>query len=384
MVNNAVGNAKFDFSGKLLHWFDHHGRHDLPWQKQRTPYRVWLSEIMLQQTQVATVVPYFERFLARFPDVRDLAAASSDDVMALWSGLGYYARARNLHRAAQQIVTAYAGELPASREALATLPGIGRSTAGAILAISRDQRQAILDGNVKRVLTRFHGVAGWPGDKKVETQLWQFAEQHTPTTRIRDYTQAIMDLGATVCTRGRPRCEKCPLAEQCYAHQHNSTQNFPQVKLRKALPTKRATMLIVRDTEQRLLLVKRPPIGIWGGLWSLPEHDDESSAQQECQRQHGVHCETLGRWPVLHHTFSHFHLEITPVLCQGQPVNAVMDGTSASWYNLTQASELGLAAPVRKLIAQLQQPTTIADTTTHTTRSSHVTKNKLRQTQKRS
>lgn len=384
MANNAVNNAEFDFSGNVLHWFDRHGRHDLPWQQQRTPYRVWLSEIMLQQTQVATVIPYFQRFVARFPSVQSLAAASSDDVLALWSGLGYYARARNLHRAAQEIVTAHDGGLPPSIEGLAGLPGIGRSTAGAILAISRDQRHAILDGNVKRVLTRFHGIAGWPGDKKIETQLWQFAEQHTPTTRIRDYTQAIMDLGATVCTRSRPQCGECPLKKQCYAHQHNDTQNYPQAKLHKALPTKRATMLIVRDDEQRLLLVKRPPTGIWGGLWSLPEHENESAAQQECRHQHGVQCETLDQWPVLRHTFSHFRLEITPVICRGTPTAAVMDGNSASWYNLNQANELGLAAPVRKLIAQLQQPATIAHTTTHNTRSAHVTKSKLRQTQKRS
>jgi len=254
----------------LLAWFDTHGRHDLPWQHPRTPYRVWISEIMLQQTQVSTVVPYFERFLQRFPDVHSLAAAAQDDVLALWSGLGYYARARNLHRAAQHIVERHDGKFPTTLEAWLALPGIGRSTAGAILAQAFEQRQPILDGNVRRVLARYHAIDGWPGDRAVQDQLWKRAEAATPHRRIADYTQAIMDLGATVCTR-TPRCNQCPLSTGCGAHRLGRTADFPGRRPRKTLPVRLTAMLVLRDENGRILLVRRPPTGIWGGLWSLPE-----------------------------------------------------------------------------------------------------------------
>ena len=244
---------------RLLRWFDRHGRKDLPWQHPRTPYRVWLSEVMLQQTQVASVIPYFLRFVEKFPSLPALAAAAQDDVLALWSGLGYYSRARNLHRAARVcVVDHHGGDLPVNFDALIALPGIGRSTAGAILAQAHCQRLAILDGNVKRVLTRMHGLRGWPGSAAVETQLWKFAELHMPRERIADYTQAIMDMGATLCTRSRPQCSACPLAADCVAHRDGLTAQLPERKARRALPTRSTVMLLLRDRTGRLLLQRRP------------------------------------------------------------------------------------------------------------------------------
>src|SRR5262245_24319196 len=259
---NATSAARPDFARQLLAWFDRAGRKSLPWQQQPTPYRVWVSEIMLQQTQVATVIGYYERFLARFPDVRSLADASVDEVLHLWTGLGYYARGRNLHRAARQLVASHGGEFPESLEEMQALPGIGRSTAGAILALSRGRRHAILDGNVKRVLSRFFGVEGHSGVLAVERELWALAEQCTPAERVGAYTQAIMDLGATVCVRSRPLCNACPSSEDCYARRHGLQSSLPTPRPKKARPHKTAHAIIALRDDGAILLERRPPVGL--------------------------------------------------------------------------------------------------------------------------
>lgn len=338
----------------LLEWFDVHGRHDLPWQHDRTLYRVWVSEIMLQQTQVSTVIAYFERFMARFPRLDVLAQASLDEVLSVWSGLGYYARARNLHAAAQFIAQHHGGTFPTNFDLVVALAGIGRSTAGAILAQALDERHPILDGNVKRVLARYRAIEGWPGEKRVETQLWEIAETLTPQHRIADYTQAIMDLGATVCTRRQPHCAQCPLSKNCMALQHQRVSDFPAPKPSKTLPTRLTSMLIARNESGELLLIKRPPIGIWGGLWSFPEWDETTSPlEQWCADHLALRVIRQRRDAVLRHTFSHFQLAITPINLEVEPFPAVMAGDDQRWYNVTAAKTLGLAAPVRLLLDQI-------------------------------
>ena len=272
------------FARRLLAWFDTHGRHDLPWQQNPSPYRVWVSEIMLQQTQVTTVIPYYQRFMARFPTVNALAAARLDDVLHLWSGLGYYARARNLYRAATDLVSTRNGELPTSLNEMIGLPGIGRSTGAAILALAHNQRHAILDGNVKRVLSRFHEVAGWSGETATQRKLWTLAEQHTPESRVADYTQAIMDLGATVCARRRPACTLCPLNQDCGAARSGRQHLLPAPRPRRVRPVRKARCLVVESSSGGVLLQRRPPQGIWGGLWSFPELDETEGAAQWCER----------------------------------------------------------------------------------------------------
>ena len=257
------------FSDLVLSWFKSNGRKNLPWQVEATSYKVWVSEIMLQQTQVVTVIPYFERFMKRFPDVHTLADATLDDVLHHWTGLGYYARARNLHKSAKIITSKYQGSLPLSFDEIITLPGIGRSTAGAILSLSHSKRFPILDGNVKRVLTRYHGIKGWPGKKKVENKLWEIAELHTPKKSIKQYTQAIMDLGATVCTRRNPDCDLCPLMLSCFAKEKNKQHNFPEKKPRAAIPERDTIFAILENDCGEILLEQRPLNGIWGGLWSV-------------------------------------------------------------------------------------------------------------------
>ena len=341
------------FSDRLLAWWDRDGRKDLPWQRSATLYRVWVSEIMLQQTQVATVIPYYERFMARFPDVETLAAAPADEVLHLWSGLGYYARARNLHRAAQIVCERYRGRFPVDFDQVTTLPGIGRSTAGAILALAAGQHHAILDGNVKRVLTRHHALEGWPGRKEVEVRLWQLAQHYTPAIRVAHYTQAIMDLGATVCSRTRPACEVCPVSEDCCARIQGRIADLPARKPRTVLPVRSTRMLLLRDTVQGVLLLKRPPTGVWGGLWSFPECDEDDVVAW-CRQRLGYRVREQARWPTLRHTFSHFHLDIQPVLLALQAgVAAVMDEGEALWYNPNAPRSLGLAAPVRHLMNQM-------------------------------
>ena len=277
----AAGTPADDgFATALLAWFDRHGRKDLPWQRERTPYRVWLSEVMLQQTQVRTAIPYFERFAAALPTLPDLAAAPEDQVLALWSGLGYYSRARNLLRAARICIERHDGALPHDIDALSALPGIGRSTAAAILAQAFGERHAILDGNVRRVLARFHGLHGWHGSGPVQRALWNLADRHTPATRTADYTQAIMDLGATVCTRARPRCGDCPLGNACIARRDGLVEVLPTPKPARAIPERETTMLIVHDPAGRVLLERRPPSGVWGSLWSLPECAGENDLER--------------------------------------------------------------------------------------------------------
>ena len=342
-----------NFAPRLLAWYHQHGRHTLPWQVQSTPYKVWISEIMLQQTQVSTVIPYFERFIARFPDVHSLAAAPEDTVLHLWTGLGYYARARNLHRAARRIVDEFGGEFPRDLERMASLPGIGRSTAGAILAQAFELRHPILDGNVKRVLTRYYAIEGWPGERSVEKRLWELAEHHTPTHHVRDYTQAIMDLGATLCTRGNPRCDACPVAQDCTARSLARQRDFPATKTRKPLPVNSTAMVMLRNEKGEVLLSRRPPAGIWGGLWSFPECPTPADAVAWCRAQLRCDIEVSEIWPTLRHTFSHFHLDITPVAGRMVMSQGVMDDNSAAWYNPASGLELGLPAPVKRLLTKL-------------------------------
>ena len=336
----------------LLAWFDQHGRHDLPWQSPRHPYRVWISEIMLQQTQVTTVIPYFERFMQRFDNVVTLANAPIDEVLHLWTGLGYYARARNLHRAAQQIRDQHQGEFPSTFDDIIALPGIGRSTAGAILAQAFEQPYAILDGNVKRVLTRLHAIEGWPGQKTVEQQLWQVAEYHTPEARLADYTQAIMDLGATCCTRSKPQCLICPLQADCQALQQQRQTDFPTRKPKKAIPVRQTQMLVLYSESQTILLEQRPPTGIWGGLWSFPECAPGEDIAQWCQDYLQLQVEHVTPLPTIRHTFSHFHLDITPVRAHAS-TTGIMDSDKHIWYNTQQPDALGLPAPVKVILDNL-------------------------------
>ena len=344
------------FRRAVLAWYDRHGRKDLPWQKKITPYRVWVSEIMLQQTQVTTVIPYFQRFMDRFPTVRTLADAPVDDVLHLWTGLGYYARARNLHKAARQVVQEHAGVFPRDIDALTALPGIGRSTAGAIASISMDLRAPILDGNVKRVLTRFFAIPGWPGERAVELRLWDEVERLTPRTRLRDYTQVMMDLGATVCTRRQPDCPACPLQKACLAHAAGNPHDYPTSKPKKTLPVRQTMMLLARDSEDRILLVQRPPSGLWGGLWCFPECEDDNV--DTGLAPHGLRATGAERLPGFRHTFSHFHLDIAPVLVDTRPSNrqAVAEAPPTRWVNPARPGRLGLAAPVKRLLEQVGEP----------------------------
>ncbi|MCB1690981.1 MAG: A/G-specific adenine glycosylase [Halioglobus sp.] len=343
------------FAQRVLIWFDQHGRKDLPWQRDTSPYRVWVSEIMLQQTQVKTVIPYFERFMAAFPDVQALAQAPEDEVLHLWTGLGYYARARNLHKAAKQV--ANEGQFPDTLDGLCDLPGVGRSTAGAILSIAFGQRASILDGNVKRVLARYHRVGGWPGQSAVHQQLWEIAEQHTPQKRCADYTQAMMDLGATLCTRSSPDCGRCPLAADCEASAHGDQRNYPGRKPRKVLPVKSTHFLIVRSSADEIWLEKRPASGIWGGLWCFPEIDGPDAGRTQCLDLWGNEPATMEVRPAFRHTFSHYHLDITPVVVELNIVPvAVMEAAGQLWYKLRQPPQIGLAAPVASLLAQLAAP----------------------------
>ena len=339
-----------DFAHDLLAWFDSHGRKDLPWQHPRSPYRVWVSEIMLQQTQVRTVIGYFERFVEALPTLASLAQAPLDRVLALWSGLGYYPRARHMHRAAQMCIERHGGDLPRDFEALAALPGIGRSTAGAILAQAFGMRHAILDGNVRRVLARLHGVRGWGGTAAVQRTLWEFAEAHTPATRVADYTQAIMDLGATVCVRSRPLCPACPARADCVAFREGMTAELPSPKPSRARPTRDTTMLIVRDEDGRVLLEQRPPTGIWAGLWSLPETDDAASARETLRERYAVRTESTHALRDFVHSFSHYHLHVTPLVVSGRREPGVAEAAARGWFSREDLPTLGLPSPVRRLL----------------------------------
>lgn len=346
------------FRKMLLTWFDQHGRKHFPWQIDKTPYRVWVSEIMLQQTQVSTVIPYYERFMTRFPDLTSLANAPEDDVLHLWAGLGYYSRARNLHRAAKSVLAHHAGKFPDTLETIQSLPGIGQSTAGAILAIAFQQRAAILDGNVKRVLARYLGVLEPVNQKSVEAQLWEAATRFTPAKRIDDYTQAIMDLGATVCTRGKPKCGACPLQATCAALAQDIVDLLPRKTAARALPTKTTTFLVIRRCET-IWLRKRPPSGIWGGLFSLPELPGQATAasiREFCQNTFQARVKKQALLPAFRHTFTHYHLELHPVIVDIAPLTAgkIMDDAEQIWYNLHQPKKVGLPKPIQTLLRSLE------------------------------
>jgi A/G-specific adenine glycosylase len=348
-----------DFSSRLVAWQRKHGRHDLPWQNTRDAYRIWLSEIMLQQTQVSTVIPYYSKFLVRFPDVAALAAAPVDDVMALWAGLGYYTRARNLHRCAQVVVEQHGGAFPASVDELAELPGIGRSTAAAIASFAFGARATILDGNVKRVLARVFGVEGFPGEKKVENAMWTLAESLLPSNASDDevsaYTQGLMDLGATLCVRGKPDCLRCPFAADCVANVTGRQRQLPTARPKKAVPTRRTWMLVLRDGNA-VMLEKRPPSGIWGGLWSLPEAADEAALAARA-REFGGGVSSLAPLAPLTHAFTHFKLDIEPRLAEldrGVGALAALGDADTAWVALSDLDSFGVPAPVRKLLDGLQ------------------------------
>jgi A/G-specific adenine glycosylase len=325
----------------LLAWHDQAGRHDLPWQQDRTPYRVWVSEVMLQQTQVSTVIPYFERFMQRFADVAALADAPVDEVLHLWTGLGYYARARNLQRAAQQVRDQHGGVFPTDFESVTALPGIGRSTAGAILALACDQSHPIMDGNVRRVLARLFAVSGRTGEREFESKLWQLAAQHTPPQQVAQYTQAIMDLGATLCTRRKPRCNDCPFVARCAAHAAGCEHDFPAPKKALVRPTREIWILLLRRADGSVRLVRRPVRGVWGGLWSPPEFESRADAAQ------GI--VTLSDGAPIQHAFTHFDLVIHPLYCDVTPAARVADEPDALWYNPARPASIGLPAPIAAL-----------------------------------
>ncbi len=344
------------FTEQLLYWFQNHGRHNLPWQQNPTPYRVWISEIMLQQTQVSTVMFYYQRFIEKFSSITLLSKAPLDDVLNLWSGLGYYARARNLHRCAQIISQDYQADFPNEISELIQLPGIGRSTAGAIISFSMNKRGVILDGNVKRVLTRYYAIAEDVNQKSINQKLWEMADQLTPLQNFAEYNQAIMDLGATVCTRRNPACTICPVQSQCQAYQRYHPHNFPQRKKSAKERLKKSTcMLIIQNPQGSILLLKRPTVGIWGGLWSLPECDVGEDIKTWCIQQWRLEARQLQNLPALSHTFSHFDLTIYPILIQVKEIHGnIMEAGLQIWYDLTEAMPGGVAAPVSKLLKNIK------------------------------
>ena len=348
------GSAIKSFAERVIEWQRVSGRHDLPWQRTRDPYRIWLSEIMLQQTQVSAVVPFYARFLDRFPDLGRLAVAPEDDVLALWSGLGYYARARNLHSAARTIVQKHAGVFPHAFDDIVALPGIGRSTAGAIAVFAFGARQPILDGNVKRVFARLFGIAGFPGEKKVETAMWARAEALLPRGDVETYTQGLMDLGAGLCTRSRPRCERCPLQDDCVAMRENRISLLPTPRPKKPLPQKSTVMLILqRDAE--VLLEKRPAPGIWGGLWSFPEIADLNHAPAVLRMRFGAEVMAEGTLPDVHHGFTHYALTIVPALLRVTRLERRVHSPGHVWLTPADAINAAIPAPVRAILRRLNR-----------------------------
>lgn len=342
--------APSQLARRLLPWFESRGRRNLPWQQDPTPYRVWISEVMLQQTRVETVIPYFARFITRFPDVATLATARQDEVLALWSGLGYYARGRNLQRAAQEVVSRHGGRLPETLDEMMALPGIGRSTAGAILALARGQRHAILDGNVKRVLARVFLVREPPTAAAASAQLWRLAERCTPAARVAEYTQAIMDLGATVCTRARPACTRCPLQRGCGALAQGLVDELPARRMRAPRRRERMHMVFVVRGD-RVLLQRRPSRGIWGGLWSPPEFPDADAARAWCRSMIGARRPGPRRLGIVQHSFTHFDLDIEPWVLELRGPAPRMGGLSLKWQALRSPRSIGLPAPVARLMA---------------------------------
>ena len=338
----------------LLKWFDKHGRHNLPWKKNKSPYRVWLSEIMLQQTKVATVVPYYQRFIRYFPNIKTLALGDLEMVLSLWSGLGYYARARNLHRCANIIHNHYHDQFPKTILELEKLPGIGRSTAGAILSFSYNIPAPILDGNIKRVLTRFKAIDGFPCDTKTLKHLWLIAEKYTPKTRCNDYNQAMMDLGAIVCTRLKPKCTQCPLMKNCKAYLEKQPTRYPTPNPKKTRPQKTTIVLLLQNEQGEILLEKRRSIGIWGGLWSFPEYENINTIHHYCSKTWGLKILKINEWGLIYHQFSHFTLAIKPVFVQVQRIQKLVGITRANyWHHKNNPLPGGVAAPIKKLLDQL-------------------------------
>jgi A/G-specific adenine glycosylase len=355
-----------EFSSRLIVWQKQHGRHDLPWQNTTDPYDIWVSEIMLQQTQVTAVIGYYSKFMQRFPTIAALANATQDEVLQHWSGLGYYSRARNLHNAAQTIMDDHGGVFPQDFETIQTLSGIGRSTAAAIASFAFNQVQTILDGNVKRVLARHFAVEGWPGTPKIEKQLWLLAESLLPKTDMVAYTQGLMDLGATLCSRSKPKCMLCPLVNTCQAYQQQRVSQLPTPKPRKTLPEKYTTMLILRQGDN-VMLEKRPPSGIWGGLWSFPEHESSDDSNVDCKvdcnnklsaialQRFGLTVQPQQSLPELSHAFTHYKLHITP-----QPLHVTKQHFKASesgqiWLTIEDAIGASIPTPVRKILISLQK-----------------------------
>ena len=344
------------FSQNIITWYHQHGRKSLPWQQNRTPYRVWVSEIMLQQTQVTTVIDYYQRFMARFPTVNDLAGAPIDDVLKLWTGLGYYARARNLHKAAQMVVEQYGGEFPTCIDEIQTLPGIGRSTGAAILSLALNQPHPILDGNVKRIIARCFMVEGWYGQAKVLKHMWQLVEKLSPVTDIQPYNQALMDIGSAICTRSKPNCNDCPVNEFCMANIENKTAEYPHKKPKKDKPVKSQWWpLIIKDG--KVLLNQRPPSGIWGGLYSFSDFENEQQLKNYCSENHIVakHYNVL---EPMTHIFTHFQLDIQPVLIELDE-HTCLDNVAASnqeiWHPIAQEPQFGVPTPVVKLLSVIKQ-----------------------------
>jgi len=343
-------------AGALIDWHARHGRHDLPWQHDRTSYRVWVSEIMLQQTQVSTVIPYYLRFMERFATVTALADAPIDDVLHLWTGLGYYARARNLHRAAVRIRDEFGGKFPRSFDEVADLPGIGRSTAGAILALSCHERFPIMDGNVKRVLSRYFGIEGDLSERAAIEKLWTLSDQCTPHEKVEIYTQAIMDIGATVCTRRNPLCAYCPLTETCVARRENKQHEIPAPKKARARREKHVYMLVAQKEDDSVLLERRPDTGVWGGLWCLPEFETESAARLFATQSLRLPQAEPRHLDLIEHAFTHFDLIVTPLLTRCEGPMGVMDAPRSLWYDLRQPARVGLPAPIKTLLTGLADP----------------------------
>jgi A/G-specific adenine glycosylase len=349
-MNHEATSDRQSFAERLIAWQNLHGRHDLPWQKTQDPYRIWLSEIMLQQTQVSTVIPYYARFLERFPRIEALAAAPVDSVLELWAGLGYYARARNLHRCAQVIVAGHGGRFPDNTKVIDELPGIGRSTAAAIAAFAFGQRAAILDGNVKRVLARCFGIEGFPGSAQTEKILWTLAESLLPAKKIEVYTQGLMDLGATRCTRSKPFCTACPMHEICIARRTDRQAELPTAKPKKTVPERETNVLLLTDG-QHVLLERRPPSGIWGGLLALPEVDVD--AAESFASRHGCRVLDTQALTPLRHSFTHFRLTIHPLHCTAQSSTRQAAEPGWEWLDLQDVEAAALPTPIRKLLRLL-------------------------------
>jgi A/G-specific adenine glycosylase len=341
------------FASRLVIWQRAHGRHGLPWQDTRDPYRIWLSEVMLQQTQVATVIPYYERFVAEFPHVRALAAAPVERVLEHWSGLGYYRRAHHLHAAARAVVAHLAGVFPADADTLATLPGVGRSTAAAVAVFASGARGAILDGNVKRVLARHCGIEGFPGAARVDAQLWQIAEAHLPKRDIEVYTQALMDLGATLCTRARPNCAACPVADDCVAFSQNRIGELPSPRPRKALP-RRALRVLLIEHGGEILFERRPSLGIWGGLWSLPELPLDADVRAAVKARFAADVTVRDELPAIAHAFTHFTLTLHPQRVSARRWPARAETPGMIWLAPVDARGAALPAPIKKLLRTLE------------------------------